>query len=114
MDQFFRGVSENSGHRRAGVRIQAARVDFPDELSRAFRYLTKSLLAFLQSLLGVLSLCDVDTRAYVPQKLAIGSKARNTSVQQRPILTVMPPQAVLHRELTLRVECVRIDAQAAN
>src|SRR5437762_10782449 len=51
-----------------------------------------------KSFLGLLALCHVNARTYVTGKRAFGTKSRYPHIQDPSILSIVPPQPILHFE----------------
>src|SRR6478736_6049124 len=66
-------------------------VDQDDRAWRSFHDQPKAVLRFLE-------FSDVNTRADITEKVAVGGKAWRSTVQDPPVFTVASLQPVFHRE----------------
>src|SRR5207245_10450294 len=73
----------------------------------------RSFYAAPQAFLRLLAVEDVKARTDVPQKGAIGGKARRSNIQTPAIFTVTSSQAIFHREGSPCIKGVNIDFKTA-
>src|SRR5256885_10362749 len=66
-----------------------------------------------KSVLGQLSIGDVQARADVARKIAIGVESRHTCVQDPTVLSVIATDAILHRKRLPLIKGLGVGFQAA-
>src|SRR3954451_4094009 len=65
-----------------------------------------------KSFLGQLAIRYVDARSYVARKRAIRIKPRHTDIEEPSVVSIVPPQTILHLESLVAVEGPLIGIEA--
>src|SRR5256885_16524918 len=65
-----------------------------------------------KSFLGLLALCHVDAGTYITGERTFRTKSRHPRIQDPSILSILPPQAILHFERLTPLEELIVSVQA--